>query len=142
MSSAKATVYHRGIGASPGLARGVLVRLQERVRSGMRAPSSGPTDSARLRQAIDSACTELTALKQSASDADAEAMLAFQIAMLQDPVLTDPAFAAIAGPVPPEQGWRHAMESQIRQYESTDDSYSPAQSSELRDMPYHVCTLF
>ncbi len=141
MSSAKATVYHRGIGASPGLARGVLVRLQERVRSGMRAPSSGPTDSARLRQAIDSACTELTALKQSASDADAEAMLAFQIAMLQDPVLSEPAFAAIAGQVPPEQAWRDAMESQIRQYDSADDSYFRARSSDLRDMRDRVSTI-
>src|SRR6266852_8199335 len=92
MSSAKETVHLRGICASPGLARGVLVRLQERVRTGMRAPASGPSDSARLRQAIDSACAELTALKQRASDADAEAMLAFQVAMLQDPVLSEPAF--------------------------------------------------
>jgi len=141
MSSAGATVYHRGISASPGLARGVLVRLQETVRSGMRAPSSGPTDSARLRQAIDSACTELTALEQSASDADAEAMLAFQIAMLQDPVLSEPAFAAIAGQVPPEQAWRDAMESQIRQYASADDPYFRARSSDLRDMRDRVARI-
>ena len=67
MSSTEATAYLRGICASPGLARGVLVRLQERVRSGMRAPASGPSDYARLRQAIDSACAELIALKQRAS---------------------------------------------------------------------------
>src|SRR6266849_2116640 len=141
MSSAKATAYLRGICASPGLARGVLVRLQERVQAGIRAPSSGPSDSARLRQAIDSACAELTALKQRASDADAEAMLAFQIAMLQDPVLSEPAFAAIAGQVPPEQAWRDAMESQIRQYDSADDAYFRARTSDLCDMRDRVASI-
>src|SRR3984893_16214986 len=141
MSSAKATVYLRGICASPGLASGVLVRLQERVRTGMRAPSSGPSDSARLQQAIDSACAELTALKRRASDADAEAMLAFQVAMLQDPVLSEPAFAAIAAQVPPEQAWRDAMESQIRQYESADDAYFRARASDLCDMRDRVASI-
>ncbi len=141
MSSANATVYLRGICASPGLARGVLVRLLERARTGIRAPASGPSDSARLRQAIDSACAELTALKQRARDADAEAMLAFQVAMLQDPVLSEPAFIAIAAEAPPEQAWWDAMESQIRQYASADDVYFRARASDLRDMRDRVSSI-
>src|SRR6266850_7070017 len=105
MSSPKAAVYLRGISASPGLARGPLVRLEEGVRTGTRAPASGPDDPARLRSAIALACAELTTLMQRASDPDAEALLAFQVAMLQDPVVAEPAFTAIGARVPPEQAW-------------------------------------
>lgn len=132
MSSAQATVYLHGICASPGLARGPLVRLEEGIPAG--AAASGPSDSARLRHAIDAACAELTALMRRASDPDAEALLAFQVAMLQDPVLSDPAFTAIAAQVPPERAWRDAMELQLRQYESADDLYFRARASDLRDM--------
>src|SRR6267378_5884627 len=134
MSNPKATVYLRGISASPGLARGPLVRLEEGVRTGIRAPASGPNDPTRLRAAIDAACAELTALMQRASDPDAKALLAFQVAMLQDPVVTEPAFTAIAARVPPEQAWLDAMELPIGQYDSADDLYIRARASDLRDM--------
>ncbi len=134
MSSPKATAYLRGISASPGLARGPLVRLEEGVRTGTRAPATGPNDPTRLRSAIDAACAELTALMQRACDPDAKALLAFQVAMLQDPVVTEPAFTAIAARVPPEQAWLDAMELQIRQYDSADDVYIRARASDLRDM--------
>jgi len=45
---------------------------------------------------------------QRARDQDAKALLAFQVAMLQDPVVTEPAFTAIAARVPPEQAWLDA----------------------------------
>ncbi len=134
MSSPKATAYLRGISASPGLARGPLVRLQEGVRTGIRAPASGPNDPRHLRSAIDAACAELTAVMQRGCDPDAKALLAFQVAMLQDPVVTEPAFTAIAARVPPEQAWLDAIELQIRQYESADDLYIRARASDLRDM--------
>jgi len=134
MSSPKATAYLRGISASPGLARGPLVRLQEGVRTGIQAPASGPNDPRRLRSAIDAACAELTAVMQRGCDPDAKALLAFQVAMLQDPVVTEPAFTAIAARVPPEQAWLDAIELQIRQYESADDLYIRARASDLRDM--------
>jgi len=41
MSSPKATAYLRGISASPGLARGPLVRLQEGVRTGYEHRQAG-----------------------------------------------------------------------------------------------------
>jgi len=132
--SSKATAYLRGISASPGLARGPLVRLEEGVRSGTRAPVGGRDDPTRLRSAIDAACAELTTLMQRACDQDAKALLAFQVAMLQDPVVTEPAFTAIAARVPPEQAWLDAMELQIRQYDSADDLYIRGRASDLRDM--------
>src|SRR6266478_5654277 len=106
MTSAKGTVVLRGISASPGLARGPLVNLDEGAPTGTRVPAIGPSDSAPLRHAIDLACAELTALIRRGSDPDAEALLVFQVAMLQDPVVTEPALAAIAAQVPLEIAWR------------------------------------
>jgi len=134
MTSARTTVCLRGICASPGLARGPLVRLDEGAQTGTAVPATGPSDPTRLREAIDSACAELAALMQRASDEDAQAMLAFQVAMLKDPVLSEAAFAAISAQVPPEQAWRDAMELHVREYESADDLYFRARASDLRDM--------
>ena len=138
---ANATAYLRGISASPGLARGPLLCLDEVAQSGTPAASSGPGDRTRLRQAIDSACAALTALKQRTDNPDARALLAFQVAMLEDPVLTEPAFAAIAAQVPVERAWWNAMELQIQQYDSADDLYFCARASDLRDMRDRVSRL-
>src|SRR6266478_5135699 len=141
MSSPKATTYLRGISASPGLARGPLVRLEEGVRTETPVAVSGPDDPARLRSAIAAACAELSALMQRAKDPDTETLLAFQVAMLQDSVVTEPAFAAIAARAPPEQAWLDAMELQIRQYDSADDLYIRARASDLRDMRDRVARI-
>jgi phosphotransferase system enzyme I (PtsI) len=54
--------------------------------------------------------------------------------MLADPVVTEPAFAAIEAGVAAEQGWRTAMDLQIREYHEADDLYFRARASDLRDM--------
>src|SRR3982074_2937679 len=54
--------------------------------------------------------------------------------LLQDPVVTQPAFTAMAARVPPEQAWLDAMGLQIGQYDSADDLYIRARASDLRDM--------
>jgi len=149
MSSATASLYLRGIAAAPGLARGPLFRLDEvrldevrldEVRReaalppGARLPPAGASDRERLELAIDAACAELTALMQRPGDANAKALLAFQVAMLRDPVLTGPAFAAIADGVALECAWLQALALQIRDYDSADDAYFRARAADLRDM--------
>jgi phosphoenolpyruvate-protein phosphotransferase (PTS system enzyme I) len=141
MTDDHVTVYLRGIPASPGLARGPLTILDETVPAAARAPGNAPNDPSQLRQAIDSACAELSALKRRARDPDAQALLAFQVAMLQDPVVSESAFAAIAANVQPEQAWRDAMELQIRHYDSGHDVYFRARASDLRDMRDRVLRL-
>jgi phosphotransferase system enzyme I (PtsI) len=140
-TSTNATAYLRGISASPGLARGPLLCLDEVAQSSPPAAISAPSDRTRLRQAIDSACAALTALERRTDNPDAQALLSFQVAMLQDPVLTEPAFAAIAAQVPAEQAWWDAMELQIRQYDSAGDLYFCARASDLRDMRDRVSRL-
>ena len=54
--------------------------------------------------------------------------------MLADPVVTEPAFAAIEAGGTAEQAWRTAMDAQIREYHEADDLYFRARASDLRDM--------
>jgi phosphotransferase system enzyme I (PtsI) len=68
------------------------------------------------------------------SDADARTILAFQVAMLADPVVSEPAFAATAAGATVEKAWRDAMDLQIREYHEAEDLYFRARASDLRDM--------
>jgi len=114
MSSAKATVYLRGICRfARGLARGVLVRLQRGVRPAYEHRRGAERSAACGRPSTRHA-PSLPRSSRRARDSDAEAMLAFQIAMLQDPAAERAGVTAIAAQVPPEQAWQDAMESQIR----------------------------
>jgi phosphotransferase system enzyme I (PtsI) len=124
----------RGTPVSPGLARGPLVLLAEDVRSVVRRPGSAEEESSRFRAAIAAASSELAALTERADDTEAETILAFQVAMLDDPVVTGPALTAIAAGATAEQAWRNAMELQIREYHEADDLYFRARASDLRDM--------
>ena len=85
-----------GTPVSPGLARGPLLRLDDSPAATARVPETAATEAAVLRAALDAARDDLGALARRTRDADAETILVFQTAMLEDPVVTDPAFAAIA----------------------------------------------
>ena len=129
-----AVVCLRGTPVSPGLARGRLVVLADEIPLPSRERGSVADESSRMHLAIASASAELAALTERAGDPEAEAILAFQVAMLADPVVTEPAFAAIEGGNAAEQAWRTAMDLQIREYHEADDLYFRARASDLRDM--------
>ena len=129
-----AVVCLRGTPVSPGLARGRLVVLADESRLPLREHGSVDEESSRIRAAIASAIAELAALTERADDADAQTILAFQVAMLADPVVTEPAFVALAQGETAEQAWRKAMDLQIREYHEADDLYFRARASDLRDM--------
>lgn len=129
-----AVVCLRGTPVSAGLARGRLVVLADDDPPPLRERGSVDEESSRMHAAIASASAELAALTERVGEAEAQAILAFQIAMLGDSVVTEPAFAAIEAGVAAEQGWRTAMELQIREYHEADDLYFRARASDLRDM--------
>lgn len=125
----------RGTPVSPGLARGRLVFLEEAGRAAAaRVQGSREEEAAALERAIGGTCAELTALMDRAVNSDAGLLLAFQVEMLGDPVVTTPAFGAIAKGARAERAWRDAMEIQARQYHDSDDLYFRARASDLRDM--------
>jgi phosphoenolpyruvate-protein phosphotransferase (PTS system enzyme I) len=124
----------RGTPVSPGLARGRLVFLEGASRAAERVQGSREEESAALERAIEAARAELAGLMDRAMDSDAGMLLAFQVEMLGDPVVTTLAFEAIAAGAPAERAWRDAMEVQVREYHDTDDLYFRARAPDLRDM--------
>lgn len=133
-SDATPVICLRGTPVSPGLARGPLVLLKDEVASGSGRHGNVDEELSRIRAAIAAASAELVALMERVDDTEAETILAFQVAMLDDPVVTEPALAAVAAGDMAEQAWRSAMELQIRGYHEADDLYFRARASDLRDM--------
>jgi len=123
----------RGTPVSPGFARGALVVLADDDPVA-RTPGAAPHEAANLRGAIARARGELAALAERAGDGQAQTILAFQIAMLGDSVVTDPAFAAIAAGASAEHAWRSAMQLRIAEFHEAEDLYFRARASDLRDM--------
>jgi phosphoenolpyruvate-protein phosphotransferase (PTS system enzyme I) len=129
-----AVICLRGTPVSPGLARGPLIVVADDIHSASRERGSAEEESARMHAAIASASVELEALMERAGDDDAQTILAFQVAMLADPVVAEPAFAAIGRGDSAEDAWHAAMRLQIRHYHEADDLYFRARASDLRDM--------
>jgi len=63
-----------------------------------------------------------------------EAILSFQIALLEDENLAAPGFARIAGGEAAHLAWHAAMDPEIASYEEAEDSYFRARASDLRDL--------
>jgi phosphotransferase system enzyme I (PtsI) len=129
-----ATRYVSGTPVSPGLARGPLVYLEEGVKANSGRRGSAEDEIATLRFALDASRAELHGLMARTGDTDAETILAFQVAMLEDPVVTTPAFDAIAGNATAASAWRGAMDLQIRGFHEAEDLYFRARASDLRDV--------
>jgi phosphotransferase system enzyme I (PtsI) len=126
--------FMRGTSASPGFARGPLHVLADDIALGSR-PGQGPqSEAAALREALTQATRELNELTAHTVDPDARTLLEFQVAMLEDDSLAQPAFAAIAMGATAEAGWQHALDAQIAEYRDAADAYFAARASDLRDM--------
>jgi phosphotransferase system enzyme I (PtsI) len=87
-----------------------------------------------LVDALAASQQDLTVLSRELADADAEAILAFQIALLEDENLAAPAFAAIADGAAANRAWNAAIEPEIASYEDASDHYFRARASDLRDL--------
>ena len=118
--------------ASGGFAAGPVA-----VLSGFAPVSrrSGEPDqeAAALRDAIVAAIGQLSQLASDAED-DGAAILAFQIAMLEDEALAASAFEAIAKGTGADQAWRAALDAEIKGYEAADDEHFRARANDLRDI--------
>jgi phosphoenolpyruvate-protein phosphotransferase (PTS system enzyme I) len=128
------TVCLSGTPVSPGLARGPLVLLDENVKTSVRKRGAAQDEASLLRCALDASRAELSALMRQTADTDAETILAFQVEMLEDQVVTEPAFEAIANEAAAATAWRDAMEIQIKGFHEAEDLYFRARASDLRDM--------
>jgi phosphotransferase system enzyme I (PtsI) len=122
--------------AAPGIARGALVSFAPDVAA--RVASNAPDSEARaLRSAIAAARTDLRRLVAKA-DAEAAEILGFQVALLEDEVLAEPAFRDIAQGCPAHEAWINAMTTEAAGYESSQDEYFRARAADIRDISGRV----
>src|SRR5260221_10494463 len=119
--------------AVPGIALGPLVRLAP-AKHETRQSRTVAEEHRALANALVAAKADLTVLAQHAGDDDAEAILSFQIALLEDDNLAEPAFALIAGGEAAHRAWSTALAAQIASFDDADDAYFRARASDLRDL--------
>lgn len=122
-----------GRSAAPGIARGPLLRLVA-AKSGARRSRSKAGEQQALADAFEASRVDLTALAGKVKDDDAKAILAFQIALLEDENLAAPAFARIVDGEAAHRAWLAAIDPEIASYDGADDPYFRARASDLRDL--------
>lgn len=122
----------QGTGASDGLFMGPVRRLGGTSTAKRRA-GSPDAEHQLLRQAIGRAIQELSALMERV-EGEAQDMLGFQLAMLEDDALSAPAFSAIASGVGAHIAWADALNAEIAGYEASEDDYFRARAADLQDM--------
>ncbi len=126
--------------AAPGLAMGVIHRSRP-PRWQTLAEQRRPVEDERkaLEQALRRAVEELQELAARGDDTAGE-ILAFQIAMLNDPELIAPALEAVAGGEPAAGAFGEALNIQIHDYRASDDDYFQARAEDLIDLRDRVLT--
>lgn len=119
--------------AAPGIALAPLVRLLA-AKSETRQSRSKAAEQQALADALEASKRDLTVLAGRVADGDAEAILSFQIAMIEDENLAAPAFALIANGEAAHRAWLAAIDPEIASFEQADDPYFRARASDLRDL--------
>jgi phosphoenolpyruvate-protein phosphotransferase (PTS system enzyme I) len=122
----------KGRPASPGFAAGPIFVVKE--HSG--TPTSGrgsAQDRIDLEYAMGAAATGLRRLAQQAGG-EAGRILGFQLALLEDKSLSEPAFEAIRTGIPSDIAWKEAIQIEINHYESASDEHFRARASDLKDL--------
>src|SRR5882757_3820443 len=122
-----------GRSAAPGVALGPILRLAP-AKHDARQHRSAAEEHHALVDALAASQADLAALVREIGDDEAEAILSFQIALLEDDNLAAPAFALIADGEAANRAWSAALASQIASYDGADDPYFRARASDLRDL--------
>ena len=65
-------------------------------------------------------------------------ILEIQIALLEDPALSEPAYASISTGDSAAAAWRTCLDAQVAEYEVAEDDYFQARASDLRDLQDRV----
>ncbi|HET8728940.1 MAG TPA: phosphoenolpyruvate--protein phosphotransferase [Alphaproteobacteria bacterium] len=125
--------------ASPGLATGAIA-LQTADRSADRVSRPAGDERAALAAAIAEAAAQLNDLA-ARSDAGAGEILEFQIALLEDEALTEPALERIDEGETAAAGWRAVLDAQIAEYETADREYFRARAVDLGGLRDRVLRL-
>ncbi len=124
--------------ASPGVTMGTLVRVDAATHGPARHAGTPAEEGAALAQAISAAIADLSVLRAGVPGGDAADILEFQIEMLGDAALREPALAAIADGAPADRAWAAALGAQIADFEAAEDEHFRARAADLRDLQDRV----
>lgn len=122
----------QGKTASDGLfmgpARMIGAARRARVSTGDRA-----RERVALKEAVAQATGELSEL-MGRVEGEAQDILGFQVAMLEDDALSAPALTAIEEGAAADTAWTAALDGEIAGYEASDDDYFRARAADLKDI--------
>lgn len=121
-----------GIPASPGFAVGPLHRLKA-AEASYAAKGSPAAEIEALTEAIAAASAAVADLIERSSGDTAD-ILEFQLAMLADDTLAEPAQAAIGQGADAASAWARALNAEIEGYEAAEDDYFRARSADMKDI--------
>ncbi len=97
------------------------------------ATGDAAAESRALTEALAQAVAELSEL-MARVEGEAQDILGFQVAMLEDDALSAPALAAIESGAAADAAWATALNGEIAGYEASDDDYFRARAADLKDM--------
>ncbi|MBS0558975.1 MAG: phosphoenolpyruvate--protein phosphotransferase [Proteobacteria bacterium] len=120
--------------AAPGIALGPIVRIDPGPAGPARAAGTPAQEAAALEAAAAAALRGLADLQAAAQDDEAAAILEFQIEMLRDPALLEPAMQAIGAGMPADAALHAALGGQIEDFAAAEDAYFRARADDLRDL--------
>lgn len=129
-----------GRAASPGFAEGPIVRLDgpfydlTHTAEARRRRWSPERELERLVAALDAAQTDLEALMKRIDDPEAQAILEFQVALLEDAELGQPAFDQVISGGDADESWRDRLDEMIAEYTASDDDTFAARAADLIDL--------
>ena len=122
--------------ASKGLAIGKVVFYQKHAFG--ERPGGTVEDETRLfHRSIKAAQSALSALIDNAEKDIAE-VLEFQLSLVQDRSLIDPAVAAIANGTSAHTAWMQTLNEHVRRFEKADDHYFQGRTADLVDLKQRV----
>ncbi len=122
----------KGITASDGLFMGPVRRIGG-TATAQRAAGTPHEEREALHAAVAAAVAEISDL-MGRVEGEAQDILGFQVAMLEDDALSAPALMAIDGGTPADTAWRDALDGEIAGYEASEDDYFRARAADLKDM--------
>ncbi|WP_407180747.1 phosphoenolpyruvate--protein phosphotransferase [Bradyrhizobium sp. STM 3562] len=139
MQGSAAGLAYRGRTASIGFAHGPFVRVDAGTH-GERVAGALAEEALALRKAIDAASGQIAELAAVAGG-EAAQILEFQVALLEDEDFLQAIFASIGQGAAADVAWRSALDEQIADYESAEDEYLKARSSDLADLRDRVINI-
>jgi phosphotransferase system enzyme I (PtsI) len=122
--------------ASAGYASGPVALLAH-VAGASRIGGDRDVETSALDSAVAAAIDELSRLAAKAEEDGADVM-AFQIAMLEDSALSEPAYVDIEAGLSADEAWRRALDRQISNYEAAADEHFRARATDLADIRARV----